>query len=106
LLGAHGGIGNLPLGIGGDVQPPRPSAHRSIYGIEPSIQPMRLVSIREAAVLHALLDVGTPDFRCLAPWNAFVHLTASQAHPDFSRRGKPSFTQGFLLAPVAKPKRC
>jgi hypothetical protein len=79
LLGAHGGIGNLPLGIGGDVQPPRPSAHRSIYGIEPSIQPMRLVSIREAAVLHALLDIGAPDFRGLAPWHAFVHLLAARS---------------------------
>jgi hypothetical protein len=54
----------------------RPS--RSILGTEPSIQPMPLVSIREAAVLHALLDIGAPDFRALAPWYVFVHLPAAR----------------------------
>jgi hypothetical protein len=48
-LGARGSIGDLPLGIGGNVQAPaseRPCG--SIRGIEPSIQTMRVVSIREA----------------------------------------------------------
>jgi hypothetical protein len=35
-------------------------------------------SIREAAVLHALVDVGASDFRGLAPWYAFVHLLAAR----------------------------
>jgi hypothetical protein len=63
------------------VQCPGPTSERpcgSIRGLEPSIQPMRLVSIREAAVLHALLDIGTPDFRGLTPWYAFVHLLAAR----------------------------
>jgi hypothetical protein len=36
------------------------------------------LSIRKAAILHALLDVGAPDFRGLASWYAFVHLLAAR----------------------------
>jgi hypothetical protein len=45
LVSARGSVGNLPLRVDGNVEASCPHAHcRSISGIEPSIQPMRLAS--------------------------------------------------------------
>jgi GAF domain len=47
---ARGSVGNLPLRVDGNVEAWGPHAHRrSIRGIEPSIQPMRLASLGATA---------------------------------------------------------